>query len=61
VADVFDALRTNRPYRAALDDEKVRQILLEGAGKAFEPALVDLFLDRVIVAAGSSKPKRMSA
>jgi putative nucleotidyltransferase with HDIG domain len=61
VADVFDALRTNRPYRAALDDARVRQILQEGAGKAFDPGLVELFLDRVITANASGKPKRMSA
>jgi putative nucleotidyltransferase with HDIG domain len=48
VADVFDALRTNRPYRAALDEAKVRSILMEGAGKSFDPALVDLFLERVV-------------
>jgi putative nucleotidyltransferase with HDIG domain len=48
VADVFDALRTNRPYRAALDDAKVRQILMEGAGKSFDPALVELFLEQVV-------------
>jgi putative nucleotidyltransferase with HDIG domain len=48
VADVFDALRTNRPYRSALDDEKVRSILTDGSGKLFDPALVDLFLDRVV-------------
>jgi putative nucleotidyltransferase with HDIG domain len=48
VADVFDALRTNRPYRAAMDDAKVRGILMDGSGKLFDPALVDVFLDRVI-------------
>jgi putative nucleotidyltransferase with HDIG domain len=48
VADVFDALRTNRPYRAALDEAKVRGILLEGSGKQFEPGLVDLFLEYVV-------------
>jgi putative nucleotidyltransferase with HDIG domain len=48
VADVFDALRTNRPYRAALDAEKVRSMLLEGAGKAFDEARVSLFLERVV-------------
>ncbi len=60
VADVFDALRTNRPYRAAMDDEKVRQILLEGAGKSFDPALVELFLDRV-VSGRKAPPRRLSA
>ena len=48
VADVFDALRTNRPYRAAMDDARVRQILMDGAGKLFDPALVELFLKHVM-------------
>jgi putative two-component system response regulator len=48
VADVFDALRTNRPYRAALDAEKVRGMLLDAAGKSFDTALVNLFLERVV-------------
>ena len=60
VADVFDALRTNRPYRAAMDDARVRQILTEGAGKAFDPALVDLFLQHVM-AAGAARPTRKTA
>ena len=60
VADVFDALRTNRPYRAAMDDAKVRAILMEASGKAFDPALVDLFLDRVVSPRGASL-RRLSA
>jgi putative nucleotidyltransferase with HDIG domain len=56
VADVFDALRTNRPYRAALDEDKVRKILLDGSGKAFDPALVDLFLERVVKLQKSGRP-----
>ena len=57
VADVFDALRTNRPYRAALDAEKVRSMLLEAAGKSFDAALVNLFLERVVkLSPGPSQP-----
>jgi HD-GYP domain-containing protein (c-di-GMP phosphodiesterase class II) len=48
VADVFDALRTNRPYRAALDEPTVRKIILQESGKSFEPSLVALFLDGVV-------------
>lgn len=48
VADVFDALRTNRPYRAAMEPAKARAILLEGAGKAFDQPLLNLFLDRIV-------------
>jgi putative nucleotidyltransferase with HDIG domain len=50
IADVFDALRTNRPYRAALDEPTVIKILTEGSGKSFDPALVDLFLRRIVKA-----------
>jgi putative nucleotidyltransferase with HDIG domain len=60
VADVFDALRTNRPYRAAMDDAKVRAILIEASGTAFDPALVDLFLDHVVSPRGTG-PQRLSA
>lgn len=48
VADVFDALRTNRPYRSALEAVEVRRILLEGSGKQFDPDLLSLFLDHVV-------------
>jgi len=60
VADVFDALRTNRPYRAAMEDEKVRQILMEGAGKSFDPALVEIFLEQV-VASRKLRQRKLSA
>jgi putative nucleotidyltransferase with HDIG domain len=56
IADVFDALRTNRPYRAAMDPQKVRSILLEGSGKFFEQDLLNLFLDRVVKLRGASDP-----
>jgi putative nucleotidyltransferase with HDIG domain len=48
VADVFDALRTNRPYRAALDAQTVRAMLVEAAGRSFDSALVNLFLEKVV-------------
>jgi putative nucleotidyltransferase with HDIG domain len=64
VADVFDALRTNRPYRAAMDDAAVRGILLQGAGKSFDAALLDLFLERIISpkkTPAAPPPRRISA
>jgi putative nucleotidyltransferase with HDIG domain len=60
VADVFDALRTNRPYRGAMEDAKVRGILMEGAGRLFDASLVDLFLQRV-VSPGTQGRRRLSA
>lgn len=60
VADVFDALRTNRPYRAAMEEAQVRSMLTESAGKSFDASLVDLFLERV-VSARTQGPRRISA
>jgi HD-GYP domain-containing protein (c-di-GMP phosphodiesterase class II) len=45
VVDVWDALRSDRPYRAAWSEEEVCNYLLKQKGKHFEPELVDLFLD----------------
>jgi hypothetical protein len=50
IADVFDALRTNRLYRATLDEPTVIKMLTEGSDKSFDPALVDLFLRRIVKA-----------
>lgn len=44
VADVFDALAAERPYKRGMEIEKVRRILAEGRGTHFDPALVDAFL-----------------
>ena len=47
IADVYDALRTYRPYRASLDRETALGILREGRGTEFEPILLDRFLRMV--------------
>ena len=47
VADVYDALRTNRPYRAALSREDAFDIMTRDAGVRFDAALLDLFFQRV--------------
>jgi len=47
IADVYDALRTNRPYRASLDRETAIGILREGRGTEFEPVFLDRFLRMV--------------
>jgi HD-GYP domain-containing protein (c-di-GMP phosphodiesterase class II) len=44
IADFFDALRTERPYRKALDVRTVAGLMKEGAGKDFNPQLVEIFL-----------------
>jgi putative nucleotidyltransferase with HDIG domain len=45
VCDVFDALRTKRPYRDAWESERVCSYLLERAGTEFDPDLVTAFID----------------
>ena len=44
IADVYDALRTYRPYRTSLDRETAIGILREGRGTEFEPVFLDRFL-----------------
>ncbi len=50
LADVFDALRTRRPYREALPLETVRATLLGGRGRLYPAPLLDLFLAEVVPA-----------
>ncbi len=43
VCDVYDALRTNRPYREAWDAERVVSHIQKGAGHDFDPDVVKAF------------------
>lgn len=45
VADVFDALTTERPYKIAWPVEEAVEFLEEQSGKHFEPRLVDKFIE----------------
>ena len=45
VCDVFDALRTRRPYRDAWEAETVLRYLQERAGSEFDPSLVQPFVE----------------
>jgi PAS domain S-box-containing protein len=44
VADVWDALCADRPYRAGWPQEKVRDYIRSQSGKYFDPQVVDAFL-----------------
>jgi HD-GYP domain-containing protein (c-di-GMP phosphodiesterase class II) len=44
VADVWDALTTNRPYREAWPRERARQYLMDESGTHFDPKVVEIFL-----------------
>lgn len=47
VCDVFDALRTNRPYRDAWEQDRVLRYIEEGAGSEFEPELARAFVHMI--------------
>lgn len=44
VADVYDALTSDRPYRKAWPKEKALAYIREEAGKQFDPEVVEAFL-----------------
>ncbi len=44
VSDVFDALTSDRPYRAAWPKDKAMEYIRERAGKEFDPRVVEAFL-----------------
>ena len=44
VVDVWDALTSDRPYRSAWTQEKVREHILASSGTHFDPQVVDLFM-----------------
>lgn len=45
VVDVWDALRSARPYRVAWPEDKVLENLKEQSGKHFDPKVVEAFLN----------------
>lgn len=45
VVDVWDALRSDRPYRLGWPDSKVVEYIREQSGTHFDPAVVDAFLE----------------
>jgi putative two-component system response regulator len=47
VADVFDALTSDRPYRQAFPIDRAVDIMRSESGGHFDPRLVDLFLENV--------------
>ena len=43
IADVYDALRTRRPYKEPFTEEKACSIIISDAGSHFDPGLVEVF------------------
>lgn len=44
LADVYDALTSRRPYKEPLSVQATRQMIVEGRGTHFDPAMIDAFL-----------------
>ncbi len=49
IADVFDALGSERVYKKAWELEKILELFKEQSGKHFDPTLVELFLDNLSI------------
>jgi putative two-component system response regulator len=45
IADVYDALVSERPYKEAFPHERAVEIILESKGTQFDPQIVDIFLE----------------
>ena len=47
VADAYDAMTSDRPYRAAMDSESALEVIDLDAGHRFDPEVVDTFISLV--------------
>jgi putative nucleotidyltransferase with HDIG domain len=45
VADAYDTLTSDRPYRRAVTPFEAKQIIVSGSGASFDPAIVEAFVD----------------
>ncbi|MBF0399112.1 MAG: HD domain-containing protein, partial [Desulfobacterales bacterium] len=44
VADVYDALSSDRAYRKKMEEAQIFKIITDGRGRQFDPCVVDMFL-----------------
>lgn len=47
IADAYDAMTSDRPYRFGMPDEKALAILEQGAGTQWDPGLVRMFVEMI--------------
>lgn len=55
IADAYDALTSDRPYRKAMSPEKAASELLKRSGTQFDPELLETFLEVIITRNGQTK------
>jgi HD-GYP domain-containing protein (c-di-GMP phosphodiesterase class II) len=58
VTDAYDAMTTDRPYRAALSHEEAIEELIAGAGSQFDSEIVDAFASTIDASAGALSGSR---
>jgi HD-GYP domain-containing protein (c-di-GMP phosphodiesterase class II) len=46
IADAYDAMSTERPYKPALPVEECEALLRKNAGKMYDPELIEIFVSR---------------
>jgi putative two-component system response regulator len=61
VADVYDVLTSQRPYKVALTEEAARERLLLGSGRSFDPMVVRAFLYLLDTTPNFTLPQRICA
>ena len=61
VADVYDVLTSQRPYKVALTEEAARERLLLGSGRSFDPMIVRAFLYLLDTTPNFTLPQRICA
>jgi putative nucleotidyltransferase with HDIG domain len=61
VADVYDVLTSQRPYKAAVSKDAAQERLLSGSGSSFDPLLVRAFLSLLDTRANFTLPQRLCA
>ena len=49
VADIYDAINSDRPYRKAFLPHEAYDIMLASRGTKLDPEIVDLFLENVVI------------
>lgn len=61
IADVFDVLTSQRPYKAPLSMDIARERLLAGSGSSFDPQILRAFLQLLDLHPNFALPQRLCA
>ncbi|HYI16354.1 MAG TPA: HD-GYP domain-containing protein, partial [Thermomicrobiales bacterium] len=56
VADTWDALTSDRPYRSGMSQERALAILREGAGQQWDPRIVEALIEHLTARAPVAEP-----